>query len=178
MRPLPTGSELARRLDFLSLPKVLLHEHLDGGLRPLTVIELARESGYGALPTSDPAELAAWFHRGAQRGNLVEYLEGFIHTTSVMQSRQALERVAYEFMQDMAADGVVYVEVRFAPVFHIEKGLTLDEVMEAVIAGLARGGSEFGLPWGLILCAMRHRHDALVMAELGDPLAGPWGGRF
>lgn len=166
MRPLPTGIELARRLDFLSLPKVLLHEHLDGGLRPLTVIELARERGYGALPTSDPGELAAWFHRGAQRGNLVEYLEGFIHTTSVMQSRQALERVAYEFMQDMAADGVVYVEVRFAPVFHIEKGLTLDEVMEAVIAGLARGGSEFGLPWGLIVCAMRHRHDALVMADL------------
>lgn len=166
MKSLPTGVELAKRLDFLTIPKVMLHEHLDGGLRPATVIELAREAGYAGLPTSDPGELAAWFHRGAQRGNLVEYLEGFIHTTSVMQSREALERVAYEFMEDMAADGVVYVEVRFAPVFHIEKGLTMDEVVEAVIAGLTRGGKAFGLPCGLILCAMRHREDALVMAEL------------
>jgi adenosine deaminase len=166
MKSLPTGVELAKRLDFLTIPKVMLHEHLDGGLRPATVIELAREAGYAGLPTSDPGQLAAWFHRGAQRGNLVEYLEGFIHTTSVMQSREALERVAYEFMEDMAADGVVYVEVRFAPVFHIEKGRTMDEVVEAVIAGLTRGGEAFGLPWGLILCAMRHREDALVMAEL------------
>lgn len=166
MQSLPTGVELAQQLDFLTIPKVLLHEHLDGGVRPETVIELARETGYAGLPTSDPEALAAWFHRGAQRGNLVEYLERFIHTTSVMQSREALERVAFEFMEDMATDGVVYVEVRFAPVFHIEKGLTMDEVVEAVIAGLSRGGNKFGLPWGLILCAMRHRDDALVMADL------------
>lgn len=166
MTKLPTGRGLAEMLDFQRIPKVMLHEHLDGGVRPQTVIELAREGGYQGLPTSDPGELAAWFHRGAQRGNLVEYLEGFIHTTSVMQSREALERVAYEFMEDMAADGVVYVEVRFAPVFHIEKGLTMDEVVESVIAGLTRGGNKIGLPWGLIICAMRHRDDGLMMAEL------------
>ncbi len=113
-----TGTALTGATSIRSLPKVLLHEHLDGGLRPSTVIELATELGYEGLPTKDSSDLAKWFHRGAQRGNLPEYLEGFIHTTSVMQTAEALERVAFEFIEDMYNDGVVYAEVRFAPVFH------------------------------------------------------------
>lgn len=89
------GKDLVAALDFRKLPKVLLHEHLDGGLRPATVIELARENGYKGLPTEDAGELAAWFHRGAQRGNLPEYLEGFAHTCGVMQSKSALEMCLY-----------------------------------------------------------------------------------
>jgi len=164
--PLPTGVALVKTLDFKKLPKVLLHEHLDGGLRPKTVIELALELGYEGLPTQDTQELAAWFHRGAQRGNLPEYLEGFAHTISVMQTRESLERVAFEFIEDMANDGVVYAEVRFAPVFHIAKGLTQDEVVESVIAGLQRGKDTYNVHWGLIICAMRDRNDSLEAAEL------------
>ena len=134
--PLPTGTELVAALDFRRLPKILLHEHLDGGLRPASIIELAQEQGYRELPTSDPEELAKWFNRGAQKGNLPEYLEGFSHTIAVMQTRDALTRVACEFLEDMAKDGVVYAEVRFAPVFHTESGLTQDDVVQAVIAGL------------------------------------------
>ena len=164
--PVPRGEALLERLDLKRVPKVLLHEHLDGGLRPASVVELARELGYKGLPTADPGELAAWFHRGAQRGNLLQYLEGFEHTIAVMQTRDGLERVAYEFIEDMAADGVVYAEVRFAPVFHTEGGLTQDEVVAAVCDGLRRGGDAFGVMWGLIVCAMRDREDSLQAAEL------------
>src|SRR5688572_22227391 len=145
--PLPTGVELVAALDFRRLPKILLHEHLDGGLRPASIIELAQEQGYRGLPASDPEALAAWFHRGAQKGNLPEYLKGFAHTIAVMQTRDALSRVACEFLEDMAKDGVVYAEVRFAPVFHAESGLTQDEVVEAVIAGLEEGRRRFGVEW-------------------------------
>jgi adenosine deaminase len=127
--PLPLGAELVAALDFRRLPKVLLHEHLDGGLRPASIIELADDQGYEGLPTSDPGDLAEWFHRGAQRGNLPEYLEGFAHTIAVMQTRDALARVACEFLEDMAKDGVVYAEVRFAPVFHTGGGLMSDTEM-------------------------------------------------
>ena len=161
-----SGKSLTAAVDVRSLPKVLLHEHLDGGLRPLTVIELAAEIGYPGLPTTDPADLAAWFHRGAQRGNLPEYLEGFLHTTSVMQTAEALERVAFEFIEDMYDDGVVYAEVRFAPVYHCERGLTQDEVVAAVVAGLSRGERTYGVDWGLIICAMRHMSQSLEAAEL------------
>src|SRR5262245_19247506 len=89
------------------LPKVLLHDHLDGGLRPQTIIELAKDQRYKALPTKDAASLAEWFHRGAQRGSLSLYLEGFAHTCGVMQTEEALERVAYEMIEDMHEDGVV-----------------------------------------------------------------------
>src|SRR5258705_9826579 len=122
-----------------SIPKVVLHDHLDGGLRPQTAIELARDQHYDALPTTDAGELAAWFHRGAQRGSLPLYLEGFAHTCGVMQTAEALERVAYEMMDDMRQDGVVYVETRFAPIFHCDNGLHCDEVVTAVLAGLERG---------------------------------------
>ncbi len=161
-----SGKALTAEIDVRALPKVLLHEHLDGGLRPVTVIELAKELGYQALPTTDPADLAKWFHRGAQRGNLPEYLEGFQHTISVMQTAETLERVAFEFIEDMYFDGVVYAEVRFAPVFHTERGLTQDEVVAAVVAGLERGERTYSVEWGLIICAMRHLQNSLEAAEL------------
>ena len=153
-------------LDFRRLPKVLLHEHLDGGLRPKTVIELAKDHDYLDLPTDDPDDLAAWFHRGAQRGSLPQYLEGFAHTIAVMQTRDALVRVACEFLEDMAADGVLYAELRFAPVFHTASGLTQDEVVRAVLDGLEYGERKTGVSWGLIICAMRDRTDSLEAAEL------------
>lgn len=164
--PLPTGRALVGALDFRRIPKVLLHEHLDGGLRPQTIVELAAESGYTGLPTTDPAGLAKWFHRGAQRGSLPEYLEGFAHTIAVMQTKDALERIAFEFIEDMQLDGVVYAEVRFAPVFHTQNGLTQDEVVAAVIAGMKRGQRTYGVEWGVIICAMRDRSDSLEAAEL------------
>src|SRR5918997_1785220 len=120
-------------------PKVLLHDHLDGGLRPSTVIELARASGYAGLPTTDPAELARAFTAGADRKSLELYLEGFEHTVGVMQTREALIRVAEECAEDLAADGVVYAEVRYAPELSTHEGLSLDEVVSAVTEGVARG---------------------------------------
>ncbi len=149
------------------MPKVLLHDHLDGGLRPRTVVELARRDGVH-LPTQDAAELERWFHEGAMVGNLPQYLEGFAVTTGVMQRRDALERVAEEMLEDMAADGVVYVETRFSPLFHARGGLKYHEVVEAVIKGLERGRENFGVRWGLILCAMRSMDPmtSLEMAEL------------
>lgn len=160
------GADLVQAVDLRALPKVLLHEHLDGGLRPATVIDLAAASGYSGLPDTDPEALAGWFHRGAQRGSLTEYLEGFSHTTAVMQTPAALEQVAREFIEDMAADGVVYAEVRFAPVLHTAGGMSQDEVVRAVIRGLALGERRHGVRWGLILCAMRHLQDSLETAEL------------
>lgn len=171
-----------------ALPKVLLHDHLDGGVRPQTVIELAKESGYKKLPTTNPKELAVWFHRGATRGSLPLFLEGFEHTCGVMETEEALERVAYETMDDMKKDGVVYLETRFAPVFHTGKGLHLETIVQAVLRGLERGKKDFGVEYGLILCAMRHMKpsDSQEIAELavdfrnkgvvGFDLAGEEGG--
>jgi len=169
-----------------SLPKVLLHEHLDGVLRPLSVIELARDVGYASLPTADPAALAQWFHRGANQGSLAKYLEGFSHTIAVMQTEEALERVAYEQAEDLSKDGVVHFETRFAPVFHTRTGLTHQRVVSAVLKGLERGRKDFGISSGLIICAMRNMDVSLEMAELavdfrargvvGFDLAGEEGG--
>ncbi len=147
-------------------PKVLLHDHLDGGLRPQTVIELARETGYAGLPTTDPGELAAWFQRGAARKDLVLYLEGFAHTVGVMQTPDALERVAAECAEDLAADGVVYAEVRFAPELHLEGGLTLDEVVRAVLAGFRSGSSGRPIEVRTLVTAMRTAARSLEIAEL------------
>jgi adenosine deaminase len=169
-----------------SLPKVLLHEHLDGVLRPTTIIELARNARYRELPTEDPEDLARWFHQGANQGSLPKYLEGFAHTIAVMQTEEALERVAYEQAADLSADGVVYFETRFAPVFHTREGLTHQQVVSAVLKGLERGQREFGISPGLIMCAMRNMDVSLEMAELavdfrergvvGFDLAGEEGG--
>src|SRR5713101_1510112 len=169
-----------------SLPKVLLHDHLDGGLRPQTAIELAKDQHYKALPTTDAGDLAKWFHRGAQRGSLPLYLEGFTHTCGVMRTEEALERVAHEMMEDMHKDGVVYVETRFAPVFHTGKQLHWDALLNAVLKGLERGKNDFGVEYGLIVCAMRNMQVSQEMAELavdfrergvvGLDLAGEEGG--
>ena len=148
-------------------PKVDLHYHLDGALRPQTIIELAREEGVD-LPTDDPKELAEWFSRGADRKNLALYLEGFDVTIAVMQSAHALERVAREAIEDVAADNVVYLEVRFAPVQHLQRGLNLEAVVESVLRGLAQGREKTGVEFGVILCAMRHQdvQTSLEVAEL------------
>jgi len=164
--PALRGRALLAAVDVRKLPKVLLHEHLDGGLRPATVVDLARENAYPHLPTNDPEALAVWFHRGAQRGNLPEYLEGFRHTTGVMQSPEALERVAFEFIEDMQQDGVVYAEVRFAPELHTAGGMSPDEVVAAVLRGLERGRARHGVDFGLIICALRHLDTSLPAAEL------------
>jgi adenosine deaminase len=167
-------------------PKALLHDHLDGGLRPATVIELAAEYGYADLPTTDADELATWFNRGAKRNDLVLYLETFAHTGGVMQHRDAIERVAFECAQDLAADGVVYAEVRFAPELHLEAGLTLDEVVTAVLDGFGRGSAGTDLTVYAILSAMRQAARSLEIAEVairhreagvvGFDIAGPEAG--
>jgi len=147
-------------------PKVLLHDHLDGGLRPATIVELAHETGYDELPTSDPEELAAWMTVGADRKDLLLYLETFAHTVGVMQTREALVRVAQECAEDLAADGIVYAEVRFAPEQHLEEGLTLDDVVEAVQEGFRRGSEHTGIRVGTLLTAMRTAARSLEIAEL------------
>ena len=169
-------------------PKVLLHDHLDGGLRPSTVIDLAVEAGYTALPTHDPAELQAWFTRGADRKSLELYLEGFAHTVALLQARDAIERVAAECAEDLAADGVVYAEVRYAPELSTEGGLTLDEVVEATLDGFDRGMSAAAAAGHPILVrflctAMRQAARSVEIAELavrwrdrgcvGFDIAGP-----
>jgi adenosine deaminase len=169
-----------------SLPKVLLHEHLDGVLRPQTVIDLAKDVGYADLPTTDAKALAQWFFHGANQGNLAKYLEGFAHTIAVMQTEEALQRVAYEQAEDLSRDGVVYFETRFAPVFHTQRGLSHQQIVTAVLKGLERGKKDFGVSSGLIICAMRKMNISLEMAELavdfrargvvGFDLAGEEGG--
>jgi len=149
------------------MPKVLLHDHLDGGLRPRTVIELAREDGR-ELPATEESALARWFHEGAMVGNLSQYLQGFAVTCGVMQRPEALTRVAEEMIEDLAADGVVYVETRFSPLFHTEGGLKHHEALEAVLRGLERGRERFGVRFGVLVCAMRSMDPmtSLQMAEL------------
>ena len=147
-------------------PKVLLHDHLDGGLRPQTVIELADEHGYDSLPTTDVDELGAWFHSGADRKDLVLYLETFQHTVGVMQHRDALVRVARECAEDLADDGVVYAEVRFAPELHIEQGLSLDEVVDAVQEGFRQGSHDRPITIGTLVTAMRTAANSREIAEL------------
>jgi adenosine deaminase len=149
-----------------SLPKALLHDHLDGGLRPTTVIELAEEFGYRGLPTHDPGDLAQWFNRGAKRNDLVLYLETFAHTVGVMQHRDAIERVSFECAQDLAADGVVYAEVRMAPELCTEAGMTLDEVVRAMVDGFARGSAGTDLTIYAICTAMRTAARSPEIAEL------------
>ncbi|MFG1881758.1 adenosine deaminase [Micromonospora sp. NPDC049102] len=156
--------------DIVKVPKALLHDHLDGGLRPATIVELAAEVGH-ELPTTDPDALGRWFVEAADSGSLERYLETFAHTVAVMQTGPALRRVARECALDLAADGVVYAEVRFAPEQHLERDLSLDEVVEAVLAGFAEGTAqavEAGLTIrvGTLLTAMRHAARSQEIAEL------------
>ncbi len=147
--------ELVMTISIRDLPKVQLHDHLDGGLRPSTIIELAMERGI-ELPSTDADQLGKWFFRGADQGSLPRYLEGFAVTTSVMQDQDALVRVAKEHVESLAADGVIYGEVRFAPVLHTEKGLDPDAVLEAVLEGIAAGCAATGIDVRIIVCSLRH----------------------
>ncbi|MFI6064919.1 adenosine deaminase [Micromonospora sp. NPDC051227] len=156
--------------DIVKVPKALLHDHLDGGLRPATIVDLAAEVGH-ELPITDPEALGRWFADAADSGSLERYLETFAHTVAVMQTAPALRRVARECALDLAADGVVYAEVRFAPEQHLERDLSLDEVVEAVLAGFAEGTAqavEAGLTIrvGTLLTAMRHAARSQEIAEL------------
>ena len=146
-------------------PKVVLHDHLDGGLRASTIVELADETGYGDLPTTGPEQLAAWMQRGANRKDLTLYLETFAHTVGVMQASDSIMRVARECAEDLAADGVVYAEVRFAPELHTERGLALDDAIEAVLEGFDQGSAGTGLTIRAICTAMRHLHRSVEVAE-------------
>ncbi|MBE3008789.1 adenosine deaminase [Microbispora sp. NEAU-D428] len=163
MTRLPTLEEIRRA------PKVLLHDHLDGGLRTGTIVDLARECGH-TLPTYDPDELAIWFREAADSGSLERYLETFSHTVGVMQTREALVRVAAECAEDLADDGVMYAEVRYAPEQHTSRGLSLDEVVEAVLEGFRLGSAgPDGRPRirvGTLLTAMRHQARSMEIAEL------------
>lgn len=180
-------SDSATSVDLKALPKVSLHDHLDGGLRPATIIEFAGAIGH-ELPTTDPQELRQWFLDSANSGSLVSYLETFDHTLAVMQTRAALVRVAREFVEDLADDGVVYGEVRWAPEQHLTGGLSLDEAVEAVQDGLEEGMDAVDAAGGYIevaqiITAMRHADRGAEIAQLavrhrdngvvGFDIAGP-----
>lgn len=177
-------------VNFKALPKISLHDHLDGGLRPQTIIELADAIGH-KLPASDAASLGKWFRDAADSGSLPQYLETFAHTCAVMQTREGLTRVAREFVQDLHKDGVIYGEIRWAPEQHLEKGLTLDEVVEAVQDGLEQGADDVAklggdIRTGQLVTAMRQNNRGVEIAELavrhryngvvGFDLAGPEAG--
>lgn len=152
------------------LPKVSLHDHLDGGLRPQTIIELAEAVGV-ELPATDADSLRAWFSQSADSGSLVEYLKTFDVTTAVMQTTEGLERVAREFVEDLVTDGVIYGEIRWAPEQHLTRGLSLDETVEAVQAGLDAGTEHaahagHSIRVGQLVTAMRHADRSLEIAEL------------
>src|SRR6266498_3650868 len=160
----PTYEEIRRA------PKALLHDHLDGGLRPATVVELAAAFDHW-LPADEPRALAAWFREAASSGSLERYLQTFAHTVAVMQAPEALHRVAAECAYDLATDGVVYAEVRFAPEQHLERGLDLPGLVEAVLAGFAAGSATAAAEgWpiriGTLLTAMRHAARSMEIAEL------------
>lgn len=174
-------------MDIQALPKISLHDHLDGGLRPQTMLELAAEVGH-VLPEDNALDLANWFMESANSGSLVRYLETFSQTLAVMQTAKALERVAYEAVLDLAQENIVYAELRWAPEQHLQQGLSLDQAVEAVQDGLEKGMDEVSnrggsIRTGQILIAMRQADRALEVAELavrhrndgvvGFDIAGP-----
>ncbi|MGH8862478.1 MAG: adenosine deaminase, partial [Jatrophihabitantaceae bacterium] len=152
-------------------PKVLLHDHLDGGVRPATVLDVSREIGYDGLPADDEASLSAWFRDASSSGSLERYLETFAHTVAIMQTHDGLARVAREAAEDLAADGVVYAEIRWAPEQHTEAGLRLEQVVDAVLAGFREGEANAAaaghrIRIGAIATAMRHAARSREIAEL------------
>ena len=151
--------------DLCRVPKVVLHDHLDGRLRASTMVEIAEETGYQGLPTYDPEELTARIQEGARRRSLELYLEMFRHTLGVMLTGTAVYRVAAECAQDLADDGVVYAEVRFAPELNTRGGLSMDEVVDAALAGFRDGSEGRGIRIGLLLCAMRTGSRSLEAAQ-------------
>lgn len=178
----PTSDQIKR------VPKALLHDHLDGGLRPETIIEIAQQIGYKKLPTDDPKKLADWFEESCNSHSLVRYLETFSHTIAVMQSKEAIVRVSRECAIDLARDGVVYAEVRGAPELFTEQGLTLDQVVEATLEGYKQGMAEAASEGNKIrveslLCGMRQNNRSQEAAAavvkyrdkgvVGFDIAGP-----
>jgi adenosine deaminase len=159
------------RDDLRPLPKVLLHEHLDGGLRAGTLLDLAEACAYRGLPHDDPESLAQWFDQ-RQSGSLVRYLEAFAHTVAVMQTPEALARVAREEVEDLAADGVVYAEVRFAPSLHRAGGLSRSEVITAVLDGTSEGAAATGIEVRIIVDAMRNDTDSEAVVAETAPFVG------
>ena len=170
------------------VPKALLHDHLDGGLRPETIIEIAQQIGYKKLPTDDPKKLADWFEESCNSHSLVRYLETFSHTIAVMQSQEAIIRVSRECAIDLARDGVVYAEVRGAPELFTEQGLSLDQVVEASLEGYKQGMAEAAREGNKIrveslLCGMRQNNRSQEPAAavvkyrnkgvVGFDIAGP-----
>ena len=182
MQSIPTVEQIKR------VPKVLLHDHLDGGLRPQTIIDIAKKIGYTALPTDNAEELGKWFRESCDSGSLVRYLETFSHTIAVMQTRENIIQVARECALDLARDGVVYAEVRGAPELFTEQGLSLDQVIQATLDGY-REGEELARKEGFtihvksLLCGMRQNNRSQEVAELavkyrdkgvvGFDIAGP-----
>jgi adenosine deaminase len=153
------------------VPKALLHDHLDGGLRVATMMDLADQIGW-ELPHTDPVALQAWFTAGAAAKDLLQYLATFEHTLAVMQTESQIERVAYECACDLAADGVVYAEVRFAPELHQQRGLSLEAVTNAVTSGFRRAERDAGggrsIVVNAILCAMRTEQRSMEIVQLVD----------
>lgn len=172
-------------MDYRSLPKALLHDHLDGGVRVGTILELADAYGYRALPAADEGSLAEWFNQG-RSGSLVRYLEAFTHTVGVMQNEESIRRIAYEAGLDLADDGVVYAEIRFGPSLHTSQGLTREAAIEAVLDGFAAAHREKGIVLYGIASALRHESDSEDVARaaipyldkglIGFDLAGPEAG--
>ncbi len=172
-------------MQIASLPKVLLHDHLDGGLRAETILDLASECGYRGLPAGTAAGLEEWFDQGTS-GSLPRYLQAFEHTIAVMQTAPAIERVAYECGVDLAADGVVYFESRFAPTLFTDGGLSRRDTLAAASRGFTAAGAETGIEWGIIVDAMRQQTDSVEVAAVaidsrdlgvvGFDLAGPEAG--
>ncbi|KGF16769.1 adenosine deaminase [Corynebacterium freneyi] len=153
------------------LPKVVLHDHLTGGMRPSTLVELAAQAGYDGLPSDDPEEVARWFVEAGTAGSLPGHLEAFAHTTAVTQTAESLTRVAREAVEDLAGDRVVYAELRIAPELHVDGGLSMQEVVDAVVEGLSQGERAAGeaghdITARLILSAMRDRDRTVEVAQL------------
>ena len=161
-----TGADVLSLDAIRRAPKALLHDHLDGGERPATIVELAAETGYRGLPTTDPDDLGRWMARAAARHSLELYLETFVHTLGVTQTPDAIARVAAECAEDLATDGVVYAEVRFAPELHTVRGLSMDEVVRSVLAGFAEGSRGRDIRIVGLLCAMRSAAHSTEVAEL------------
>jgi adenosine deaminase len=154
-----------------TLPKAVLHEHLDGGLRIETILEIADAEGYTSLPATDPQELAAWFFQG-ESGSLEQYLEAFAHTTAVMQTPEAISRIAYESGEDLARDHVVYAEVRYDPGLSTHQGLAREDVIEAMLDGFSRISRDTGIEIYAIATALRHQHDSVDVVKAAIPFIG------
>ena len=149
-----------------SLKKVTLHDHLDGAMRPATIIELAREQGYRDLPTMDVDSLAEWFDQGMPGNSLETYLQTFVHTVALVQNEDAIRRVTREWVEDVAAEGIDLGEVRIAPELLTSGGLSIDRVVDVITDELERSGSRLGVRAGLICCAMRTENESMAVARI------------